>query len=419
MSLRVNAATPPVILMLDSRAAPDKRDNGSTVTFNIPNGINSLTETQTAILQLLEFQASHSIYNIDKSNNKLEIFVQTYDSTGLALSTTNTSKVISILPGNYGATELITALNTAINAACPPVLKTSASSDEITEYYYTSFGNNGFCASTSVSNQPISLNTNTGKISFNFPVSFAELSDTISNTTSAYSNEAFNQHIYAGFYILSDNYKGLLLTLGFTEQFFSLLPTQNTRYGIGVQLLPTVTYDSDTQKSKVEYAISKNFPNLNINEDYYTIDTSANIIAPDIIDLSYPRYLYISIEGINTNNRANLPDSSFKNMFSKVPINCAFGELINYEPTQMSPQNVPNLHVQSLTVRVLDEYGDAVEFNNGFWSLSLSIQWAMDVGSAGIEDVTMGRTFRSAYLNNNHDPLQTYPEFVRNLKRRL
>ena len=102
----MNAATPPVILMLDSRAAPDKRDNGSTVTFNIPNGVNALTETQTAILQLLEFQASHSIYNIDKTNNKLEFFVQTYDSTGLALSTTNSSTVISILPGNYGATKI-------------------------------------------------------------------------------------------------------------------------------------------------------------------------------------------------------------------------------------------------------------------------------------------------------------------------
>ena len=67
MSLRVIAATPPVILMLDSRAAPDKRDNGSTVSFNISNGTNSLTETQTAILQLLEFQASHSIYNIDST----------------------------------------------------------------------------------------------------------------------------------------------------------------------------------------------------------------------------------------------------------------------------------------------------------------------------------------------------------------
>ena len=109
--------------MLDSRAAPDRRDKGSTVTFNIPNGVNALTETQTAILQLLEFQASHSIYNIDKTNNKLEILVQTYDSTGQELSTTNTSTVISILPGNYGASELIVALNTAIKTACTPVKK--------------------------------------------------------------------------------------------------------------------------------------------------------------------------------------------------------------------------------------------------------------------------------------------------------
>ena len=53
-------------------------------------------------------------------------------------------------------------------------------------------------------------------------------------------------------------------------------------------------------------------------------------------------------------------------MFAKIPISSNFGELINYEPTQMSPQNVPNMHVQSLTVRVLDEYGEPVDFNNGF-----------------------------------------------------
>ena len=144
-----------------------------------------------------------------------------------------------------------------------------------------------------------------------------------------------------------------------------------------------MTYASETDTVLVEYSTNKKFPNLNNNVDYYTIDTYGNISAPVIIDLSYPRYLYISIEGINTNNRANLPNSSFKNMFSKIPVNCSFGELINYEPTQMSKQNVPNLHVQSLTVRIFDEYDDAVEFNNGFWSLSLSIQWAIDVGSTG------------------------------------
>ena len=131
-----------------------------------------------------------------------------------------------------------------------------------------------------------------------------------------------------------------------------------------MQLLPTVTYADNV--ATVSYAINKKFPNLNVNEDYYTIDSSGNVSAPEIIDLSYPRYLYISIEGINTNNRANLPDSSYKNMFAKIPVNCSFGELINYEPTQMSPQNVPNLHVQSMTVRILDEYGQVVEFNNGF-----------------------------------------------------
>ena len=254
--------------MLDSRAAPDRRDNGSTVTFNIPNGINSLTETQTAILQLLEFQASHSIYNIDKTNNKLEIFVQKYDFTGESLSTSNTSTVISILPGNYGATELMNALNSAINAACTPVAKTSVSSDDTSEYYYSAFGNNGYCASGSTSTQPVTLNTNTGKVTFNFPVTFSELSDQFTGATSAYSNELFNQNIYSGFYLLTDNYKGLLLTLGFTEEYFVALPTAKSHYGIGVQLLPTATYASETSTVLVEYTINKKFPNLNINEDY-------------------------------------------------------------------------------------------------------------------------------------------------------
>jgi len=389
--------------MLDSRATSDTRDNGSTVTFNIPNGVNAQTETQTAVLQLLEFQGSHSIYNIDSTNNTLEIFVQLYDSTGLALSTTNTSTVITVSPGNYGASDLVTALNTAINAACKPVKRTSPGSLYTAYYYYSAFGNNSYCSSSSTSNQPVSLNANTGKISFNFPVVLSELADK-ATTTSAYSNTAFNEKIYSGFYLLSNNYPGLLLTLGFRRDDFELLPTASVKYGVGVQFIPTVAFAN--LASTVTYKINSNFPNLNADAKYYSINSSGTLTTPDIIDLSYPRYLYLSIEGINSTNQANLPDSSFKNMFAKLPVNCNFGELINYEPTQNSPQTVPNLHVQSLTVRVLDEFGDAVEFNNGFWSLSLSIQWAMDVGSSGMEDISLGRTHRPIYFNGGHDPLK-------------
>jgi hypothetical protein len=295
------------------------------------------------------------------------------------------------------------------------VKRTSPGSTDTTLYYYSAFGNNSYCSSSSTSNQPVSLNTNTGKISFNFPVVLSELSNHAS-ATSMYSNTTFNSNIYSGFYLLSDNYPNLLVTLGFTTNDFEVLPTASLHYGVGVQFIPTVTYASSV--TTVTYKINTSFPNLNADTKYYTVDTSANITTPEIIDLSYPRYLYLSIEGINSSNKANLPDSSYKNMFAKIPVNCNFGELINYEPTQMSPQTVPNLHVQSLTIRVLDEFGDAVEFNNGFWSMSLSIQWAMDVGSAGMEDISLGRTHRPIFFNGGHDPLQTYPEFVRNLKRK-
>ena len=58
-----------------------------------------------------------------------------------------------------------------------------------------------------------------------------------------------------------------------------------------MQLLPTVNYAEEANTVLVEYSINKKFPNVNINEDYYTIDAYGNLRAPDIIDLSYPRYL--------------------------------------------------------------------------------------------------------------------------------
>jgi hypothetical protein len=97
------------------------------------------------------------------------------------------------------------------------------------------------------------------------------------------------------------------------------------------------------------------------------------------------------------NNLALLPiQKSFRPLFAKISVNCNFGEVINYEPFLFSPQPVPNVHIQSLSIRLLDEYGGPIQFNNGFWSLTLSIQWVMDIGSAGLEDVTMGRTFHPA-----------------------
>ena len=100
MAKRVNTNVPPTMLMFDSKSETNARDNRSTATFNIPQGMDSVTETQTALIQLFDFQASNSFYNITSSNNTLEVFVQLYDTTGLVLSKTSTSSVVTI-PNGY------------------------------------------------------------------------------------------------------------------------------------------------------------------------------------------------------------------------------------------------------------------------------------------------------------------------------
>ena len=138
MAKRVHTNIPPTMLMLDSRSETYARDNGSTVTFNIPQGMDSVTETQTALIQLVDFQASNSFYNITNLNNTLEVFVQLYDATGLALSKTSTSSVVTIPNGYYNAYDLVNTLNTALHAIKPTARPTGTSSTA--GWYYNSFG---------------------------------------------------------------------------------------------------------------------------------------------------------------------------------------------------------------------------------------------------------------------------------------
>ena len=160
--------------MFDSRSGTNARDNGSTVTFNIPQGMDSVTETQTALIQLVDFQASNSFYNITNSNNTLEVLVQLYDNTGLALSNTSTSSVVSIPNGYYNAYDLVNTLNTALNAITPTARPMGTSSTA--GWYYNCFGIPAGYGSTNGVN-PITLNTNTGKITFQLPT-LSVLTDT-------------------------------------------------------------------------------------------------------------------------------------------------------------------------------------------------------------------------------------------------
>ena len=152
------------------------------------------------------------------------------------------------------------------------------------------------------------------------------------------------------------------------------------------------------------------FSNYILASSLYNYNSLYSFQPNNIIDLSYPRCVYVSISGMSTNNRSSTPQSSYGSIFACVPIDQNFGKEVIYEPKQKFYNIVPNFQLQNIQIRTIDEFGNAIQWNNGSWKINIGIVWSIDLGSAGLEDVTRGRTYRPMLYNSNYDPLQTQEE---------
>lgn len=405
-----NANLPTTQLVLDSKYATYTRENGAVAVFPIADGVDSPTEFHAANIQLLQFQAFNTIYNIDSTNNKLEIFVQTYNSDFSGLNSGNTSTVVSISEGSYSAETLVDALNTAILATCTATLRGSHSGYS-TYYYYTGFGISSSALSAGqAAIDPVTWDSTTGKITFQIP-SLTDLGDKSASNDGSYNsssatisgNSTFASHIYSGFYLLTNTYKGLLSTLGFDTAKSYDIPTYDVSLrGVGVYLTPTVTYASNVMT--VSYTVDSSWQLDKSQSGAYTV-SSSGVTSPGILDLSYPRSINIVASGIPTNNRSVTPNLSYGNLFANVPITVGFGETISYEPFTSFPLQITNFQLTHFTVSILDEDGEAVNFHNSKWKLVIGINWTYDLGAAGEEDTSQGRTTINPYSSVPSDKL--------------
>ena len=402
----INGNLPTTILALDSKYAADVKDNGATAIFPISDGLESPSEFHSAMIQVLHFQAFNSIYNITEANNKLEIFIQKYNSTATAMDATGTSTVITIANGSYTTSGIVTALNTAILANCPAVLRGSNSS-QANYYYYNGFGYSESISTEGDTLEPIVFDATTGFITFQIPtlsiLSDSTTTGTYSSLTGIQGNTTFASNIYSGFYLLSNNYDGLLKTLGFILPGIQL-PTATTKYGFGVYLVPTIS--SSVNTISVTYALEPNWLSYMNNTTYPNILANGNLQPPCLIDLSYPRSLNIISNGIPTTNRSVTPNITFGNLFVNIPVNCNFGEIIYYEPQISFPIKVSRLNLNSFTISILDEHGQVVNFNGSNWQLVLGLNWVLDVGATGDENIYQGRNLLEPLFNSGYDPLE-------------
>ena len=354
--------------MLDTRHAITLSDNGSTAQFNLFEGIDTQVEIQSISLQLLQFQASHSIYNITDANNTIEFY--TTFNNGV-----NKTFLLTIPNGHYSLDYLRLYINDQLSAT------------------------HKFKSTSSVPDTFIKMDKEstcefTGLITFQLP-SVITTNEMIPRPAKTYS----------GFYILTDRYPGLPKTLGFyssnTIPYFEI----DDRIGFGVQVGYTFSGNED---EFIQYRFKTEKTEL------FSVTQDGFLVGGKFLDLSYPRSVYLVMDGINTNNRCSLPGNTYGTILDKIPLgNSTFGDNIYYEPYNAFPQLIPNFHMNTIKIRTLDENGQTIDWNNGYWSIKLGLTWSIDLGSSGQEDTTGGRHFRPLLHSTEHDPLRTQQEHKR------
>jgi hypothetical protein len=332
--------------------------------------------------------------------------MQKYNSTATAMDATDTSTVITLANGFYTTFSIVTALSTAILAKCPAVLCGSNSSQS-NYYYYYGFGYSESTSRGKDTLDPIVFDASTGFITFQIPtlsiLSDSTTTGTYSSLTAIQGNTTFASNIYSGLYFLSSNYDGLLETLGFILPGLQL-PTATTKYGFGVYLVPSISLSVNTVS--VTYTLEPNWVSYINNSDFPNILANGNLQPPRLIDLCYPRSLNIISHGIPTTNRSVTPNNAFGNLFVNIPVNCNFGKIIYYEPQISFPIKVIGLNLNSFTIGILDEHGQLVNFNGSNWQLVLGLNWVLDVGATGDENIYQGRNLLEPLFTSGYDPLE-------------
>ena len=321
--------------------------------------------------------------------------MQSYKKDYSALETSDEPVKVTIPFGNYTLTSLVKALNTAITAIL------SLAEDDVfkqdlfvTKVDFKDY--NGLVTFEIIGLDELSLKSK-GSGSYN-------------PTTNIISN--YSKTIYSGIYVLTDNYTGLLETLGFNVSYLSPLLTGKPHYGFGVKLDPRIDV-TGTEADPIitpNYAVDGNWAAPINASNAYSINTLGYFTSGSVANLSYPNCIYISIDGIQTKNKTTLPNIG--NVFATIPVPLLFGSKICHMPYTSFIHNLPNFNLNSLTVRTIDENGELINWNGCFWKLVLGLTWTTDYARES-QDRMQDKMMKPPVFGGYYDPLTTEEEAYR------
>ena len=130
-----------------------------------------------------------------------------------------------------------------------------------------------------------------------------------------------------------------------------------------------------------------------VNFDTVTYVTS--ITSDSIINLGGTQLLYISLENVNLSSNSSKQNTNI-NILESITVDVLIGSSQSFSNTNNSKFKVNENFINSINVRIFDEYGYLVDFNNVDWFLSIGVIFSyeneyiapqtLDLNNNGIPD---------------------------------
>jgi hypothetical protein len=129
--------------------------------------------------------------------------------------------------------------------------------------------------------------------------------------------------------------------------------------------------------------------------DYNTATYVNTLTSDSIINLSGTQVLYISLENVNLSSNTSKQNANI-NIIESITVDALIGSSQSFSNTNNSKFKVNENFINSINVRIFDEYGYLVDFNNVDWFLSIGVIFSyeaqyiapqmLDLNNNGIPD---------------------------------
>jgi hypothetical protein len=326
----------PILLAICSQHANNPDPKNSELDFQLPDKIESTSQSAMCLLSVKSFNCKNSFYNISSNLENTILKCKVTYRNNITQITSSYITTLTLPNGYYNIISLVDTLNSLV------VQQVALVTD------FNIFFGNGSAQYPSFGYDE------------NFNIFIYQYNDLLSQAVPIQTNE----YAYISFILINDTETiGLLKLLGFLPNF-----VKNFNSTDQISLF-CQAYNS---LGETNYNLYSNYNTSNT----VTTTTYITIPATYLADLQSIQMLYICVDNVISQHRNSYDNLRQTDFLLGVPLNVGYNSTFTYVDTGMIIQayNV-NLNLTTLKIKIYDQLGRLVDFRGTTWNMQIVIQF--------------------------------------------